>query len=152
MQVKISQYSGAVAASEKLGLRMGYENPEKQVTVRQHLKAAGESRPNTTPHKQQPAIRIGMKILVLNPGGNSLKAEIVECRAEQQYAFEGCTLLSISIEGIGKTPEISLMRGKEKTATEPIPAENYEQAADSFLSCGRENPILPNYHTPPIWK
>jgi acetate kinase len=75
-----------------------------------------------------------MIILVFNPGGNSLKAEIVECHAEQQYAFEGHTLLSISIEGIGKTPEISLMKGKEKTATEPIPAKNYEQAADSFLS------------------
>ncbi|MBT9330854.1 acetate/propionate family kinase [Paracidobacterium acidisoli] len=72
-------------------------------------------------------------ILTLNPGGNSLKAEFVECRASQQYAFEGRTLLSVSIEGIGKASEISILKGKEKTSTEAISAGSYEQAASSFL-------------------
>jgi acetate kinase len=74
-----------------------------------------------------------MRILAINPGGNSLKAEFVECRSGQRYAFEGRTLLSVTIEGIGTTPELSVMRGKEKTATEAIAATNYEQAAASFL-------------------
>jgi acetate kinase len=74
-----------------------------------------------------------MKILALNPGGNSLKAEVVECHTGQRYAFEGHTLLSISIEGIGEASKISILRGKETIATEAIQAESYEQAADSFL-------------------
>jgi hypothetical protein len=55
MQVEFSQYSGAVAAPAKLGLRMGDENLEKQVTVRQHQRAARKSMPDTMPHKQKPA-------------------------------------------------------------------------------------------------
>jgi acetate kinase len=57
----------------------------------------------------------------------------VSRRARQHYAFEGRTLFSVSIEGIGKTPEISIMRGKEKTASETIPAESYKHAAANFL-------------------
>jgi hypothetical protein len=38
-----------------------------------------------------------MNILALKPGGNSLKVEFVQCRAEQRYAFEGRTLLSAGI-------------------------------------------------------
>ena len=56
-----------------------------------------------------------MNILSLNPGGNSLKIEFVQCRAEQRYAFEGRPLLSASIEGIGKTAEISTLEGKENS-------------------------------------
>jgi acetate kinase len=74
-----------------------------------------------------------MNILSLNPGGNSLKIEFVQCRAEQRYAFEGRALLSASIEGIGKTAEISTLEGKETVSTEPIMAKDYEQATASFL-------------------
>ena len=74
-----------------------------------------------------------MNILALNPGGNSLKAELVQCRAEQRYAFEGRSLLSVSIEGIGSKTELSVLNGKEKATTEQIAAEDYEQAAGNFL-------------------
>lgn len=74
-----------------------------------------------------------MNILALNPGGNSLKAEIIQCQPEQRHAFEGQSLMSVSIEGIGKKPELSVMRGKKKTTSEPVIAENYEQAAASFF-------------------
>jgi acetate kinase len=74
-----------------------------------------------------------MNILALNPGGNSLKAEFVQCRVGQQYAYEGKPLLRVSIEGIGKKAELSILHGKEKTTTEPIVAENYEQATADFL-------------------
>lgn len=74
-----------------------------------------------------------MKILVLNPGGNSFKAELVQCHAGQHHAYEGQELLSVSIEGIGTKPELSVMHDKKTIATEPIAAENYEQAAASLL-------------------
>jgi acetate kinase len=74
-----------------------------------------------------------MKVLTINPGGNSLKAEVVECRAGQRYAFEGRSLLAVSIEDIGKTPELSILRGKKKAATQPVVAESYEQAAINLL-------------------
>ena len=48
-----------------------------------------------------------MNILVFNPGGNSLKAEIIRCQPGQQHAFEGETLISVIIEGIGKEAKIA---------------------------------------------
>ena len=72
-----------------------------------------------------------MNILVLNPGGNSLKAEIVSCSASQQYAFEGKTLLSITIEGIGKDAELSRMDDKKVLSTEKISAADYGAAAQA---------------------
>ena len=74
-----------------------------------------------------------MNILVLNPGGNSLKAEIVSCRASQQYAFEGKTLLSVTIEGIGKDAGLSRMDDKKTLNTEKISAANYGAAAQALL-------------------
>lgn len=74
-----------------------------------------------------------MKILVINPGGNSLKFQLVECSDHQRYAFDGRELLSVMIEGIGKVPVLSVMRDKEKASCEPIEAQNVEQAATSFL-------------------
>jgi acetate kinase len=35
-----------------------------------------------------------MNILVLNPGGNSLKIDIVDCESSQRYAFEARKLIS----------------------------------------------------------
>jgi hypothetical protein len=42
-----------------------------------------------------------LNILVLNPGGNSLKVEIVVCDARQEHAYEGKKLASVGAEGIG---------------------------------------------------
>ena len=50
-----------------------------------------------------------MNILALNPGGNSLKADFVACHDAQRYAFEGKSRLSVSIEDIGKNPQLSIM-------------------------------------------
>jgi acetate kinase len=79
-----------------------------------------------------------MNILALNPGGNSIKAEFVQCNANQRYAFEAQTRFSLMIEGIGTKPQISRMQGKKKAATEPIVAESYAQGAFSLLKW-REN-------------
>lgn len=81
-----------------------------------------------------------MKILVLNPGGNSLKAALVQCHPDQRHADEGHELLSVSIEGIGKQPELSVMRDKKKIATKSIEAKDFAQAAESFLRWWRNRP------------
>ena len=87
-----------------------------------------------------------MRILALNPGGNSLKAELVDCRAGQRYAFEGRTLFSVAIENIGKAPELSTLNGRERLTVETIPAQDYRQAATSLLEWwenGARNDQLP---------
>lgn len=75
-----------------------------------------------------------MLVLVLNPGGNSLKAELVECDAGQPHAYDGRKLLSVSIEGIGKEAKLSQFNGKKVVATEPIEARDYEDATKSLLA------------------
>lgn len=74
-----------------------------------------------------------MNILALNPGGNSLKADFVTCLVEQRYAFEGQRRFSVSIEDIGKNPQLSIMQDKKKVSSEPVSAESYSQAVESFL-------------------
>jgi acetate kinase len=74
-----------------------------------------------------------MQVLVLNPGGNSLKAEIVRCGNQQRYGFEGETLLSVTIEGIGKYAELSRMDDKKTLGKEPISAADYGEAAAALL-------------------
>ena len=74
-----------------------------------------------------------MNVLVFNPGGNSLKAEIVSCDARQRYAFEGTQRISVIVEGIGKQPKLARFRGKEQEPGEAIEAKSYAQAAESIL-------------------
>jgi acetate kinase len=74
-----------------------------------------------------------MNILALNPGGNSLKADFVACFAEQRHAFEGRRQFSMSIEDIGKNPQLSIMQDKKKVSSEPVSAESYSQAMSNFL-------------------
>lgn len=76
-----------------------------------------------------------MLILVLNPGGNSLKAEIVKCNAGQSHAFEGTKLISVIVEGIGKKATLSQFSGKKIVATESFEAPDYETAAENLLAC-----------------
>jgi acetate kinase len=80
-----------------------------------------------------------MNVLVINPGGNSLKVEIVTCDARQQYAFEGRSLLSIGIEGIGKSAELSRYDGKEAVHSEPIKAADFRDAVRSLIAWCRAN-------------
>jgi acetate kinase len=70
-----------------------------------------------------------MNVLVMNPGGNSLKVEIVSCSPRQQLASAGKKLVSLILEGIGKTPYLSVLDGKNPSHTEPISAKDYGEAA-----------------------
>jgi acetate kinase len=80
-----------------------------------------------------------VNILVLNPGGNSLKAEVIAARPGQRYAFEATKLLSASIEGIGKEPTLSRMENRKPVDTQPIEAADYTNAAKSFLNWYEKN-------------
>lgn len=74
-----------------------------------------------------------MNILVINPGGNSLKAEIVSCQKSQRYAFEGKSLLSVGIEGIGKDARISRYKSKKLVHSEAIQAADNGDAVLSLF-------------------
>src|ERR1700733_1682558 len=74
-----------------------------------------------------------MNVLVFNPGGNSLKVEMIRCEPGQSYAGEGSKQVSASIEGIGREPQLSQFEGKKRLTTESIEARDFAQAADSFL-------------------
>lgn len=74
-----------------------------------------------------------MNILVFNPGGNSLKASLVQCHSGQQYAFEAKALFSVAIDDIGHDAQLSTFKDKKKTATESVTAQSYEEAAESLL-------------------
>jgi acetate kinase len=80
-----------------------------------------------------------MNILVLNPGGNSLKAELVRCHPELPYAFMGTKLRSISIEGIGKDATLSQYKQKKAISSEPVVASNYGEAAECFFRWHEEH-------------
>jgi hypothetical protein len=66
--------------------------------------------PDTT-HFVPANIFLIMNVLVLNPGGNSLKVEVVECAAAEA-AYAGRKLASVILEGIGKEPCLSVQDGK----------------------------------------
>jgi acetate kinase len=75
-----------------------------------------------------------MNVLVMNPGGNSLKAEVISCSPTQTYAFEGKKRVSLILEGIGKDPCLSVMDGKKISSTEPMQAKDYGEAAANLFS------------------
>lgn len=75
-----------------------------------------------------------MNVLVMNPGGNSLKVEVVACSPTQQFAFQGSKLVSLILEGIGKEPCLSVLQGSTPVHTEPMSAQDYGEAAASILA------------------
>jgi hypothetical protein len=54
-----------------------------------------------------------MKVLVFNPGGNSLKAGIVSCEPEEQSASYALKTIEVIVEGIGKQATLGVYHGKE---------------------------------------
>jgi acetate kinase len=75
-----------------------------------------------------------MNVLVMNPGGNSLKVEVISCLPAQALASDGKKLVSVILEGIGKEPCLSVMQGKKVIHTEPLQAKDYGEAAASIIT------------------
>ena len=85
-----------------------------------------------------------MNVLVMNPGGNSLKVELISCSPSQKTASAGRELSSVIVEGIGKSPCLSVMQGKQTMHTEPFQARDYaEAAANILLWLEREKSVSP---------
>jgi acetate kinase len=75
-----------------------------------------------------------MNVLVLNLGGNSLKLEVIACSANQVLASNGRKLASVSVEGIGKKPFLSVFHGKRVVRQQPIRAVDVGEAASGVIS------------------
>src|SRR5580698_181780 len=84
-----------------------------------------------------------MNVLVMNPGGNSLKVEVVSCAPTQQLASEGKKLASVILEGIGKDPCLSVMQGRETIHTQPMRAKDLGEGAISIFSWLEEEKHIP---------
>ena len=84
-----------------------------------------------------------MQILTINPGGNSVKAQLIECEPHQQHAFQGKKLFSITIEDIGKDPSlfgaIGLSTGSVTIEREKVEAAGYADAALRFFDWYRRS-------------
>jgi acetate kinase len=75
-----------------------------------------------------------MKVLVFNPGSNSLKAAVVRCHPTQRVASDAEKLVEVICEGIGSDPKLSLYEGKKIASSEPIEARDFGEAAAFILS------------------
>ncbi len=75
-----------------------------------------------------------MNVLVINPGGNSLKAEVVSCDPAEKSASDARYLKSVIVEGIGKEGKLSEYNGKAIAHSEPIEAPDYKTAAANILA------------------
>lgn len=82
--------------------------------------------------------------IIFNPGGNSLKMEVVDCREDASAAFEAKKLASIRLEGIGKKPALT---DAMSSISEEVAAADYAEAAERLVeryerSAGSEHPSL----------
>ena len=58
---------------------------------------------------------------------------MVACAAGQSFAHEGRKLASVILEGIGKSPCLSVESGKKVVHTQPVPAKDWGEAASSVF-------------------
>ena len=75
-----------------------------------------------------------MIVLVVNPGGNSLKVQVVQCDRSQAHAFEGLTRANVAVEGIAKDPRFLVYQDKKVLHSEAVQAANYADALTTILS------------------
>jgi acetate kinase len=75
-----------------------------------------------------------LNVLVLNPGGNSLKVEMVVANATQTHAYEAKKLASVSVEDIGKDAKFLVYAGKKIVHSESVEASDDAQALKEILA------------------
>ena len=80
-------------------------------------------------------------ILTLNPGSNSLKADVVEVRAEQRFGCESRIHTSAAIENIAKDKPATLsrMQGRETAESHDVEAASFTDATGVLLEWLREH-------------
>jgi acetate kinase len=79
-------------------------------------------------------------LLILNPGSNSLKADVVEVRPEQRFGCESTTRTSAMVENIGKKEPASFsrMQGRETAESHEVEAKSFADATGVLLKWLRE--------------
>lgn len=79
-------------------------------------------------------------VLTLNPGSNSLKADVVEVRSEQRFGCESTTRASAMVENIGKdkAATFSVMHGREITESRNLEARSFTDATGELIGWLRE--------------
>jgi acetate kinase len=80
-------------------------------------------------------------ILTLNPGSNSLKADVVEVRAEQRFGCESLTRTSAMVENIAKDKPatFSRMQGRETAESHEVDAHSFTDATEELLDWLRKH-------------
>jgi acetate kinase len=79
-------------------------------------------------------------ILILNPGSNSLKIDVVEVHADQRFGCESVTRTSAMVENIGKDrpATFSRMSGRETAESCDVEAKNFTDATGILMDWLRE--------------
>lgn len=74
-------------------------------------------------------------VLVLNPGSNSLKADVVSVRDGQRFGCESETRVAAMVEGIGKDKPATFSRveGRESKDTHDVEAKSFADATGLLL-------------------
>jgi acetate kinase len=80
-------------------------------------------------------------ILTLNPGSNSLKADVIEVAQGQRFGCQGTTRAAAMVENIGKPRPASFSRveGRESVDEREVEARDFTAAAAVLLDWLREN-------------
>jgi acetate kinase len=80
-------------------------------------------------------------ILILNPGSNSLKADVVEVQAEQRFGCESLTRTSAMVENIGKDKPatFSRMQGRGTAESHEVNANSFTEATGELLDWLRKH-------------
>ena len=83
-----------------------------------------------------------MIVLVVNPGGNSLKVQLVRCNRAQAHASEGVTLASVGVEAIATEATFLVYEDKKIVHSERVQAAGYAGALENILARLKQQPGL----------
>ena len=80
-------------------------------------------------------------LLTLNPGSNSLKADVVEVRSDQRFGCESAIRTSAMVEDIGKDKPASFsrMQGRETAESHDVEAKSFTDATGVLLDWLRDH-------------
>ncbi len=81
-----------------------------------------------------------MRVLVFNPGSNSLKFQVVDTKAGQRYASGGATILSGAIENFGKAAMLTILQGRKTVHHEEVDVQDMTQATQHAIDWIRRQP------------
>jgi len=78
--------------------------------------------------------------LVLNPGSNSLKFELIEVAENQQVASQARKIASAALDDISKDAKLSVYNGREVVSKEPVEVTDVQSSVRIALNWLRSQP------------